>query len=361
MLKGSQNQYNEIEYSIIIPIYNCEQYLEKCILSVINQHYKNFELILINDGSTDCSDTICKKYRDIDSRVKYISKKNSGVSDTRNKGLDIAKGKMILFLDSDDYVENDYLSSINDILKKYPNLELINFGFFSDVNSQDNKTLSSDIINTNFLLMKSKSEINKNLIQLWDKHMLYNIWNKVYFKRIIDENKLKFPNYNFGEDMEFNKKYLENVNVFLNSDKCFYHYVKERNGSITSSYKKDLFDIRVKEYLQFNDYFKSLGFKEYEYQEFSSRRFIERVLGCVENICGSCIKSSEKKKQLKRIINNKYVRKSLKTAKPNSKKIKLMLFPIKIKSVFLLSFMGNTISFIRKRFPGLFNRMKNKR
>lgn len=93
-----------MKISIIVPIYNVEKYLERCILSIIKQTYQNIEIILVNDGSTDSSIEICKKYSKIDSRILLIDKENGGLSDARNVGLQVAKGDYVLFVDSDDYM-----------------------------------------------------------------------------------------------------------------------------------------------------------------------------------------------------------------------------------------------------------------
>ena len=95
--------------SIIIPVYNAEKYLKKCLDSVINQTYKNLEIILVDDGSTDKSPEICDKYAEKDSRIIVLHKENGGVSSSRNAGLDIFKGEYLSFVDSDDYVEPDYI------------------------------------------------------------------------------------------------------------------------------------------------------------------------------------------------------------------------------------------------------------
>ena len=92
------------EISIIVPVYNAENYLDNCIKSILNQTFEDFELILVNDGSTDKSSHICNYYKKIDSRIKLINKKNGGVSSARNKGLEVAIGKYIGFVDSDDYI-----------------------------------------------------------------------------------------------------------------------------------------------------------------------------------------------------------------------------------------------------------------
>jgi len=91
--------------SVIVPVYNAEKYLDKCIQSILNQDYKNIEVILIDDGSLDNSGNICDEYAKVDSRVKVVHKKNGGVSSARNCGIDIATGEFIMFVDSDDYIE----------------------------------------------------------------------------------------------------------------------------------------------------------------------------------------------------------------------------------------------------------------
>ena len=104
--------------SIIIPIYNTEKYLEKCINSVISQTYKNIEVILINDGSTnECCVNICKRFEMLDNRVKFYDKNNNGVSETRNFGIEKAKGKYLIFIDSDDWIGKDTIKILYEKIK----------------------------------------------------------------------------------------------------------------------------------------------------------------------------------------------------------------------------------------------------
>ena len=101
-----------MKISIIVPIYNVEKYLERCINSLINQTYKNIEIILVNDGSTDNSLIICEKYKNIDSRIILVNKENGGLSDARNVGIDNSSGNYITFIDSDDYIDDDYVYTL---------------------------------------------------------------------------------------------------------------------------------------------------------------------------------------------------------------------------------------------------------
>jgi len=350
--------------SVIIPIYNCEQYLEKTLNSIINQTYKNLEIMLVNDGSKDKSGDICDDFSTRDKRIKVYHKENTGVSDTRNFALKNATGKYIYFMDSDDYVEPDMLSKFIDIYKKY-DVQLVNAGFFSEIHSykKDKLVKSIDEITIEECYLKTKEEIKENLVMLWDTHMLYNIWNKLYLNDIIQKNKIIFPEYNWGEDIEFNRRYLFYVNSIYHTKNCYYHYIRERQGAVTAKYKADLYDIRIRENKEFKEYFEQNGISKNEYIEFTSRRHIERTLGCIEQLfndkCNLSLK--EKYKETKKIINDSITKECLKEMKPTSKKIKILLISYKIKSSILAMVIGKSLSLVKKMFPNVFNKMKNNR
>lgn len=351
---------NCVEFSIIVPVYNCEKFLNKMINSILNQTYKNFEIILVNDGSTDESLIICERFSSEYENIKVINKKNTGVSDTRNVGIKNSNGKYILFMDADDYVEETYLEHMDLIIQKYDyNIDLINTGIYTEVTKNGKCFL--DEIKYKTMYYSNQEEIRKDLINLWDTHMLYNPVNKVYSKKIIDENDLKFPDLYFGEDMDFNMSYVKCINTFYNLDKCFYHYIREREGSATEKYDENLFSIREKEYLKFNKYFEDNDIAFENYIEFSSRRFIERVVGCAENVCRSNMRVKEKKQHINKMINNENVRFALKYANVKSKKMKILVFPIKVNSTNLLFLMSNLVFYVKKVNPALFYKLKNRR
>ncbi len=345
--------------SVIIPIYNCEKYLNRLIDSILSQSYANFELILINDGSKDNSGEIIKKYQD--KRIKILDKENTGVSDSRNKGLEIATGELICFLDSDDYISSNYFETIISYFEKYPKIELLNFGFYSETENDKLERINYDIISYKEKYYENKEEIKKDFVELWDNTMLYNIWNKVFLNRIIKENSIEFSSHNWGEDVIFNRIYLRCIKNLYNSKQAFYHYVREREGALTKNYKENLFDIRKKEYYEFNAYFKIWDIKEEEYIEFSSRRFIERILGCIENIYCQDTTFKKRYKEIKKIVKDDLTRETLKVAKPKSKKTKITLIPIKLKSVLLTMLMGKIFHYIKVKHPSTFNKLKNRR
>jgi len=348
-----------MKISVIVPVYNCDKYINRLINSILKQSYKNYEVIVLNDGSTDRSKELLGNFND--EKIKVIDKENTGVSDTRNKGLKLATGELICFLDSDDYIEQDYFKTIIEYFEKYKDTQLLNFGFYSDVEDKNLNCVSSDIIVYKEEFYNKRSLIRNDFVNLWDNTMLYNIWNKVYLNKIIKQNNIKFPEVNWGEDVLFNRAYLNVIHKLYNSKKMFYHYIREREGAATKNYKKDLFNIRKKEFFDFNEYFEVWEIKKEDYYEFSCRRFIERVLGCIENVYCSNLSFKDRYKEIKLIILDDLTKETIKNVKPRSKKIKIMLIPIKLKCTILTMMMGKSFHVIKTKCPSVFNKLKNRR
>lgn len=346
--------------SIIIPIYNCQLFLKRIIDSILNQTYKNFELILIDDGSTDNSRKILEDLKNRDERINVIYKNNTGVSDTRNVGIEIAKGEYITFFDADDYVEKTFLEDVINIYKIY-DVDLVVTGFFSEIEGKN--TNGNDKINMRTKLYESFNQIKLDFVKMWDRQMLYNVWNKLYLKSIIDKYNIKFPKYNWGEDVEFNRNYLLHINTIYITENCYYHYIRERIGAVTNRYNEKMFDIRKNEFFEFNNYFDKFGLTKNEYLEFSYRRYLERTLGCVENYFSkSCnLDFIEKYNKIKAIVKDEITRQALKKAKLTSKKTKVMVIPYKLHLVLCTMLMGKILSIIKFRFPKIFNKLKNNR
>lgn len=349
------------DFSIIIPIYNCSKYIKRCIDSILNQKHQNYEIILIDDGSTDDSNVICNYYKEKYEFIHVIQQKNRGVSAARNIGLNNAIGKYIIFLDIDDYLETGYLIDSVKIINENPKMELFIFGFFSEVENSSLKKISIDKISYKNKIYYSRDEIKKDFIELWDNSMLYNIWNKIYLRKVIVDNNILFPEKYWGEDVEFNKLYLNKISSLYLSEKCYYHYIREREGATTTIYKPDFFDIRRREFIEFNQYFKSWNISQEEYYEFSCRRYIERLFGCIENTYCFRVNILKRYKIIKNMINDKVTREALKFVQPQSKKIYIMLIPIRFNSTIFTMIMGRIFHFIKVNFPALFNQLKNRR
>lgn len=241
--------------SVIVPIYNVEKYLSKCIESIINQTYKKLEIILVNDGSTDNSLEICEKYRNKDDRIKIINKSNGGLSDARNKGIEIALGDYISFVDSDDYLDYKMIEILyNDIQTYSADISIVNYmKIFEDGTKEDESLDRND-----FLVMDSKSAI-KNLL---DNSSFGNYaWNKLYKRELFED--VKYPFGRKMEDLGTTYKLFFKSNIIVYNPIQLYYYL-QRDDSIL--HNKDLkfildeYELTIERYKYLKD--KYLSFKE---------------------------------------------------------------------------------------------------
>lgn len=212
--------------SIIIPVYNVENKIRKCINSILQQTYTNWELILVNDGSHDSSGEICNGYAQIDSRIKVFHKNNGGVSSARNYGLDNATGKWIVFVDSDDYVEPTYLEDFFLFRNRITLNSLVIQGLIYDTkDSKSFRQFSNTIYNLEDI---AKGIVENNLLTFGGPTC------KLYNAFIIKKHNIKFPlNYSYGEDTIFFLKYLAFIDCLILVSSCNYHYVEWNMESLS--------------------------------------------------------------------------------------------------------------------------------
>lgn len=211
---------SSVKISVIVPIYNAAPYLTKCIDSILAQTFDNFELLLINDGSTDESGAICDIYMSRDSRVKVFHKTNGGVSSARNLGIEEATANYITFVDSDDYLESYCLSLMYNNIDENTDIILGSFYYESE----------EDIIRQQLPYSEIKIDrYNVNDILMDISYM--TPWGKLYKKDIIDYNNIRFDvKINSGEDTLFVYTYLLYVKKIKALKECIYHYKINNEG-----------------------------------------------------------------------------------------------------------------------------------
>lgn len=233
--------------TVMVPVYNVEKYLDKCITSILNQSYKNIDVLLINDGSTDRSGEICDKYAKLDERVRVIHKANEGVSKTRNRGIDCANGKYLVFVDSDDYLEVDYCKKLYEAQQKYEDA-FVMCGF---------KTVFVSGEENFFVFEKAErfSELStKDIIELIEKWLLNSPCNKLYLVNGLKKEKIKMPeDLSLAEDLLFNFEYLDKLveDKIVVINEGLYNYRLQSGGTLNSKYYPEQLEImkRVNERL----------------------------------------------------------------------------------------------------------------
>lgn len=253
--------------SIIIPVYKVEKYLEKCIQSVINQTYENLQIILVDDGSPDNCGKICDEYAKKDHRIEVIHKSNGGLSDARNKGLEIAKGEYIGFLDSDDYIESDMYEVLYNLLKQY-NVDVSICNFYT-VSQGKIAIKNAD----NGIKEYNRIEILKEI--LLDNNIQSYAWNKLYKKDLFDE--IKYPVGKKYEDIGTTFYLLEKCNKVVVTGKPEYYYIN-RQDSIVNNVTETTITDYIELIMQRYDYI------EENIKELSSynKDYLKRILRTAE-------------------------------------------------------------------------------
>lgn len=224
--------------SIIIPVYNVKPYLDDCLQSVVGQDYTDFECILVDDGSTDGSSELCDQWVEKDTRIQVIHQTNQGVSSARNRGLAQAKGEYISFIDSDDWVNADYLSTMACRLKK-GKADLAVCGLTQEFKDGSSK----HYIASQSLTFELTGRHAEQFVMLNERHLLYGPVVKLYKNEIIQRHQVQFdPQVSYGEDLLFNYQYLEHVHTITCIDRSLYHYRTLGSGTLSSKLRPDQFD-----------------------------------------------------------------------------------------------------------------------
>lgn len=212
--------------SIIVPIYNVERYLKRCIDSILSQTFKDFELILVNDGSLDRCGEICDIYKNQDRRIRVIHKKNGGVSSARNQGIDISKGDYIYFIDSDDFIDKDAIAYLYDLSITHN----------SDITCYSVKTYKNETLKTK---INYKEEIqvydNEDIIREYvesDK-FLYSTWNKLYKRKLFIHTRFS-EDIRYAEDALINYYLLSSANRLIMSNLQKYNYCINKYGVVSN-------------------------------------------------------------------------------------------------------------------------------
>ncbi|EJT6498972.1 glycosyltransferase [Clostridium perfringens] len=247
--------------SIVVPVYNCKEYLNRCVDSLLNQSYRSVEIILIDDGSNDGSELICDYYKNKDNRVKVFHLKNGGVSRARNFGIKEAKGEYITFVDSDDWVDENIYKIMYEVLKNN-NSDLVCCDYYLSYNSKIKKNIHENI--------SCNLDKNKSFMYLIKSNFYCGyVWNKIYKHDILDkleDNQSIFDNtILICEDLLLNCRYLELVNNITYIQQPLYYYYQNIN-SVSNNREFNNKSLSIKyAYEKILDIYKNTSPKNYDF------------------------------------------------------------------------------------------------
>ena len=299
------------KFSIIVPVYNVENELNRCIDSILIQSEEDFELILIDDGSIDNSGIICDIYEKKDARVKVIHKENGGVSSARNVGLDNAKGEYIVFVDSDDYVTNNYLEKLYN-----PDVGMVSCGI---------KYIQID--KSCFILdnkVEGVFDIGKEIInKMIESKNIYSVYSKMYHNEIIQKNNIRFMEHiSLGEDTIFLINYIKNIDSIEVKKDIVYNYIKYERQTLSTFNEKSMYCLEdVDNYIEQN-LLNNYGIKYSE--SFQKRKWHKYEWTIFQTINSKEMSFTKKRSILKKVFKNKnYIKlvKNIDSYMPNDTQI----------------------------------------
>lgn len=316
-----------MKISIIVPIYNVEKYLEKCIDSLIKQTYKDIEIILVEDESPDKCKFICDRYSTKDRRIKVIHKKNGGVSDARNKGTEIATGNYIMYVDGDDYLEKTACEELIKIIDKYES-DIVCFNC-NKVNSKGEKIKEKKSIysHSNTKKVEIMTYEQAMIDNLYRKKIRYEPWNKIYKKEIV--TKIKFPLGMLAEDFATFYKFLELANKITHYDRCLYNYVVREGSTMTEKKTKLYVDTYITE-KNIYEILNKICKEEKNKSEIEKRYFNSLAKIYTKLYKTNDLKYKKIEKEVQQNLNNINIRKL-----PFKEKILYLIYKIN-KSIFIL-------------------------
>ena len=344
--------------SIIVPVYNAQDFLEECVASLTGQTYKNIEILLVDDGSSDNSPEICETLSEADSRIRVFHKENGGAHTARNFGIEQAKGEYVMFIDSDDWFDKSTVQEVANLIIK-EDVDVVRFNYVREYvghSAVKINTILPDIVcvgeECKKICRKAIGLIGEELRHPESLNYLAAVWSSAYRRSIIVDNRIQFKNIReilTFEDGLFNVNFLMYANKFCFIDKPLYHYRKYNLNSITSNYKAN--------YLRHQNvmlgYLKEMVDKIG--REDCNEAYKNRIaLGTME-LCLNAIKSSfsfwVKYKEIQNILNDSLRKEVFKNFELNrlSLKWKLYYFFVKHHMTAFVYAMTLAIRMIQKR------------
>lgn len=252
----------EITVSIIVPVYNAEAYIRRCVDSVIHQEYKDFELLLVDDGSKDASGAICDEYAQMDERVRVIHKDNTGVSDTRNLAIGEAKGKYLQFMDSDDWITPDATKLLVRAAEEN-HCDMVIADFYRVVGERVSR--KGDIETGGVL---TKEEFAEHMMENPADFYYGVLWNKLYRRELIEKYHLRMDSrISWCEDFMFNLEYIMHAEVFYALQAPIYYYVKRKGSLVSQSFSiSQTIKMKLMVFEYYNNFYKQV-FDEDDYEK----------------------------------------------------------------------------------------------
>lgn len=330
-----------MKFSVIIPVYNSAQFLHKCIGSIVDQEYKDYELILVDDGSTDASNEICPEYAEKYDHIRLIRQENGGPSAARNKGIQNASGNYLTFVDSDDWVMPDYFQVLENAVAQNPDMV-----FFGRLHGHDSEILTA----FPECAVSSQQQIVSFLAQNYYQGDFASCVNKVYAKRLFADGTLRFPVATVvEEDLQFVLQAVDRSQTLVSLRAPLSFYNRRKSGSVTTKYNPVKFDCKLQAYETELMYARKWNSAEFE--RIFDDNYLSYISASINNLMYAECRLTGKQKidEIKRFYNVEQTLSCIKRSKGTSLRSKVMYWLIRMK-LYRISYLLHYVTFhIRRR------------
>ncbi|WP_373472221.1 glycosyltransferase family 2 protein [Carnobacterium alterfunditum] len=313
-------------FSVVMPAFNCENTIGKTITSVLKQSFTDFELIIVNDGSTDDTQQVLERYHSEDSRVKFKTIQNGGPGNARNKGIEITNGRYLLFVDSDDVMKDGTLEIYANHVKD-ERIDLVVSSYSMNVLDGE-ELVDTRLVEAPNQSIETHEEFLDNIYPLMNKQLMYVAWNKLFKLEIVKSHGIEFPPYNSCEDRLFNIHYFNYVNNCKVVSDVLYDYSFDGKNSLTNKYFDNKFDTFV-------EFYRELLALTKKHEKGFSALFLKGVMSCIIPLHSeSCpLTYREKRNYIRTIMQQPDVIKASKDSLTDTKIRQVMKALFKTKSV----------------------------
>ena len=352
----------EPKVSVVMPAYNVDRYVRRAVQSLQNQTLSDFELLVVDDGSTDRTGDVLDSLAERDIRITVFHNQNGGAPAARNYALDRAHGTYVYFMDGDDWAEPHMLEDLVSLAEDN-RLELAIAGFYIDTYYGRDNEHYTEVKSCPSRIFGTQQEFRAAAWQLFDANQLYPPWNKLFLRERIERLNIRFRP-TFWDDFPFVLDFIRDVQRVGVMSRPYYHFIRQRSESETARWRPDMYAKREEEHTWMLDLYRHWGLSgDAASNEMIQRRYIERLIGCIENVCNPKCELSEKDKlsQIDAMINSERAQIAVVAARPRSRMMAAMLVPIKQRNAVLAYQEGKFISFVKRHNTKVFATLKANR
>ena len=287
-----------VKISIIVPVYNAEKYIDRCMQSIYAQTFTDYEIILVNDGSKDNSLVLCKAYADKDERIKVIDKENGGAGSARNAGIEVAQGEYLAFPDVDDWFDKNMYQELYDLAKS-GDFDMVFSGVNYYTQGKDDEMIYSRSAYCKPVKFFTQEECRKNVMELFPTTTIFDVpWNKLYKRELVISNGVRFTNIKRCQDATFNIDCYHFAKSVIASDKAYYNYMENTPAGVWRKFPRNYIDINVYYYTHLKELLNDWGMYESDVKRHYDTSFVLSVyetLGMWDNPNWGLDKQGKKK------------------------------------------------------------------